>query len=218
MNNLIAVLLACLVSVAGCKKSHGGDADSKSELGAKQGGTPTSREGQMYMLGMKLAQAAMVNGRVDADVVDRTFHAASVIADITLKVKLEPLPAATHKSATDGAAGLHYLLDGQGKALARDIETQFGPTASATYELALKINMLPTLYIDDPKDTMADTMAEVLTRLGKSTKLDAELAPLIGKVKARAPIGDVDDTALALNKSLPVAIATLYEKDEKKTN
>lgn len=216
MNKLTAVLLASLLCFAGCKKSHGDDADSKSELGAKHGGTPTSREGQMYMLGMKLAQAAMVNGRVDPDVVDRTFHAASVIADITLKAKLEPLPALTHKSVDDGAAALHYLLAGEGKVLARDIETQFGPTASAMYELALKINMLPTLYVDDPKDTMADTIAEVLTRLGKSTKLDAELAPLIAKLKARAPITDVDDTALALNKSLPVAIATLYEKDDKK--
>jgi hypothetical protein len=218
MNKAIAVLLASLVCFSGCKKSHSPEGDSKSELGAKHGGTPTSREGEMYMLGMKLAQAAMVNGRTDADLVDRTFHAAQVIADITLKEKLEPLPAPTHKSAEDGAAGLHYLLDGEGKTLARAIDTQFGATASATYELALKINMLPTLYVDDPKDTMADTMADVFTRLGHTAKLDKELAPLVDKLKARAPMNDVDDTALDLNKLLPVAIATLYEKDDKKTN
>jgi len=216
MNKVIAVLLASLVCSVGCKKSHGSDADSKSALGAKHGGTPTSREGQMYMLGMKLAQAAMVNGRTDDALVERTFHAASVIADITLKEKLEPLPAATHKSAEDGAAGLHYLLDTEGKKLGREIETQFGSTASATYELALKINMLPTLYIDDPKDKMADTMAEVFTRLGTTTKLDKELAPLIAKLKARAPMDAVDDMALDLNKTLPVAIAAIYEKDDKK--
>lgn len=218
MNKAIAVLFASVLCVTGCKKSHGADGDSRSELGAKNGGTPTSREGQMYTLGMKLAQAAMVNGRTDDALVERTYHAAEVIADITLKVKLEPLPVATHKSAEDGAAGLHYLLDGQGKALGRDIETQFGSSASAAYELALKINMLPTLYIDDPKDKMGDTMADVFTRLAKATKLEADLAPLITKLKARAPMNDVDDTALALNKSLPIAIAELYEKDAKKTN
>ena len=216
MNQAIAVLLASLLCFAGCKKSHGADSDSKSELGAKHGGTPTSREGQMYMLGMKLAQAAMVNGRTDDALVDRTFHAASVIADITLKEKLEPLPAPTHKSADDGAAGLHYLLDGQGKQLGHDIETQFGPAASATYELALKLNMLQMLYIDDPKDKMADTMAGVFTRLGSATKLDKELAPLIGKLRARAPMNEVGDMAMDLNKTLPIAIANLYEKDDKK--
>jgi hypothetical protein len=218
MNKFTILVLAGL-TIAGCKKHDGGDhgAAKTTELGAKNGGIPTSREGQMYMLGMKLSQAAMINGRTDVDLVQRTFHAASVIADVTLKTKIAPLPAVTHDAASDTAAGMHYLLDEDGKLLAKEIDKQFGPTASASFELAMKINMLPSLYIDDPTDKMGDTMASVLTRLAAETKLDAAVAPLVGKIKARAPMKEVDDLALGMNESLPIAIATIYEKDDKKT-
>jgi hypothetical protein len=205
-------LVVTLLAAACSKKEKEGEG-----IGAKAGGVPTSREGQMYLLGQKLSQAAMVNGRAEQGVVDRTFKAATTIADITLKTPLEPLPAPTGKGAEDGAAGMHYLLKGQGKALGEKITTDFGDSAAATYELAVKINMLPSLYIDDPKDTMGDTMAEVFGRLATRAKLpDTAMGPLIAKLKARAPMNEVTDTALDLNKSLPVVIAGIYEKDDKK--
>jgi len=77
--------------------------------------------------------------------------------------------------------------------------------------------MLPMLYIDDPKDTMADTMAEVFGRLATKAKLpDSAMGPIIAKLEARAPMKEVTDLALDLNKSLPVAIATVYEKADNK--
>jgi hypothetical protein len=210
----ILILLVLVLAVACGKKDKDKDGGS---LGAKSGGVPTSREGQMYLLGQKLAQAAMVNGRAEAGVVDRTFKAATTVADITLQMKLEPLPATTGDKAKDGAAGMHYLLNGQGKELGQKISQDFGETSAATYELAVKVNMLPMLYIDDPKDTMADTMVEVFTRLSTKAKLpDTALGPIIAKMKARAPMNEVTDMALDLNKSLPVAIAMVYEKDDAK--
>lgn len=181
-------------------------------IGAKTGGVPTSREGQMYLLGQKLSQAAMVNGRAAPDVVGRTFKAASTVADITLKTKLAPLPALTGDKAKDGAEGMAYLLRGQGKELGQKITTDFGDTAAATYELAVKLNMLPMLYIDDPEDKMGDTMAEVLTRLSAKAKLpESALGPLVAKLQARAPMNEVTDMALDLNTTLPVTIAEIYE-------
>jgi hypothetical protein len=186
-------------------------------LGAKAGGVPTSREGQMYLLGQKLSQATMVNGRAAPDVVARTFKAANTVADITLKTKLQPLPALTGDQAKDGAAGMHYLLKEQGAELGKKIRADFGEASAATYELAVKINMLPSLYIDDPKDKMGDTMAEVFDRLAKRAKLpDTAMGPIIAKLKARAPMNEVTDMALDLNKSLPIVIAGIYEKDDKK--
>ncbi len=226
VSRLVLVLIS-LLTIAACDKKKEGDSASstggkaavaeKGELGAKTGGVPTSREGQMYLLGQKLSQAAMVNGRAEAAVVARTFKAASTIADITLKAQLEPLPTPTGKGAEDGAAGMHYLLKGQGTELGKKIKAEFGEAAAATYELAVKVNMLPSLYIDDPKDTMGDTMAEVFGRLATRAKLpDTAMGPLIAKLKARAPMGEVTDMALDLNKSLPVAIAAVYEKDATK--
>ena len=210
----LLVLLIALLAIA-CGKDDKAKPDKG--LGAKTGGVPTSREGQMYMLGQKLSQAAMVNGRAAPDVVERTFKSANTIADITLKTKLEALPPVTGDKPKDTAAGMHYLLQGQGKQLGQQISTDFGDTSAATYELAVKINMLPMLYIDDPKDTMADTMVEVFERLSKKAKLpDSALGPIIAKMKARAPMNEVTDMALDLNKSLPVAIAMIYEKDEDK--
>ncbi len=214
LSHLILLALALIAAPACSKKDKEGEG-----VGAKSGGVPTSREGQMYMLGQKLSQAAMVNGRAEQGVVDRTFKAATTIADITLKLPLAPLPAPTGKAAEDGAAGMHYLLREQGKTLGETIKTEFGETAAATYELAVKINMLPSLYIDDPKEPMGDTMAEVFGRLATRAKLpDTAMGPLIAKLKARAPMAEVTDMALALNKTLPVVIAGIYEKDEKPKN
>jgi hypothetical protein len=211
-SRLIMVLLV-LFAVACGKDKDGGDKG----IGAKTGGVPTSREGQMYLLGQKLAQAAMVNGRAAPDLVERTFKAAGTVADITLQTKLAPLPEVTGDRAKDGAAGMHYLLNGQGKELGEKIATDFGDTSVAAYELAIKVNMLPMLYIDDPKDTMGDTMAEVFTRLATKAKLpDSAMGPIVAKMKARAPMKEVTDMALDLNKSLPVAIALVHEKDDKK--
>jgi len=210
---VILLLLSILAFACGKDKDKGGDKG----LGAKSGGIPTSREGQMYLLGQKLSQAAMVNGRAAPDVVARTFKAANTVADITLQTTLAPLPEVTGDRAKDGAAGMHYLLNGQGKELGQKIATDFGDASAATYELAVKINMLPMLYIDDPKDTMGDTMADVFGRLATKAKLpDSALGPIIAKLKARAPMKEVTEMALDLNTSLPVAIAVVYEKDDKK--
>ena len=207
------VLLVLFAVACGKDKDNGGDKG----MGAKTGGIPTSREGQMYLLGQKLSQAAMVNGRAAPDLVARTFKAAGTVADITLQTKLSPLPEVTGDRAKDGAAGMHYLLNGQGKELGEKIAADFGETSVAAYELAVKVNMLPMLYIDDPKDKMGDTMAEVFARLATKAKLpDSAMGPIIAKMKARAPMDEVTDMALDLNKSLPVAIAMVYEKDDKK--
>ena len=215
--------LAALVFAAGCdKKKEEGKGDkpssgAKDGLGAKHGGTPTSREGQMFLLGVKLAQAAMTNGRADAGVTARTFNVAKTVVDVTLHQPLEPLPAATGDGAKDGAAGMAYLLDGPGKALGAKIATDFGDSAVACYELGVKLNMLPMLYIDDPKDSMGDTMADVFGRLATKAKLPPDaMGPIIGKLEARAPMSEVTDLVFALNDSLPKTIGELYEKDDDK--
>src|SRR5687767_10645063 len=110
----VALMILLSLFLASCGKDK--DKGDKG-LGAKTGGVPTSAEGQMYALGQKLSQAAMVNGRAAPDVVDRTFKAASTIAKITLSTELEPLPATTGDRAKDGAAGMGYLLNEQGKKL-----------------------------------------------------------------------------------------------------
>ena len=223
----LVVLAAALALLgAGCDKKAEGESKTGPKaaakaadddgLGAKHGGTPTSREGQMFLLGVKVAQAAMINGRADKDLVARTFGAAKTIADITLQHKLGELPAPTGDRAKDGAAGLHYLLNGPGKELGSKISTDFGTSAVACYEMAIKLNMLPVVYIGDPKDTMGDTMAGVLERLSTDAKLPpTALGPMIAKLKARAPGKEVTDMVFDLNEKLPVTIGEIYEKDDK---
>jgi len=64
---------------------------------------------------------------------------------------------------------------------------------------------------------MGGTMTEVFGRLATRAKLpDTAMGPLIAKLEARAPMGEVTEMALDLNKSLPVVIAEIYEKDDRK--
>jgi hypothetical protein len=209
---LVAVLAMAALGACGKKKGSDADQPSESDLGATHGGVPTSREGQMFALGQKLAQAAMANGRAESGVVERTFHAAETIADITLHEHLDPLPVPTSDHAKTTAEGLHYVLAGEGKVLGKKIASDFGPTSSATFELGAKLNLLPMLYVDDPKDTMADTMVKTLGELATSAQLQNELAPLLTKLKARAPMNEVVDMVFSLDDKLPVAIAERYEK------
>ena len=217
MTTVLLVGLAVACSKKDDADKSSGSAAHKGDLGAKHGGIPTSREGQMFLLGEKLSQAAMLNGLGSPDLVARTYKAASLVAKVTLKTELAPLPVPTGDNARDGAAGMHYLLKQQGADLGRQISTSFGETSAATYELAVKINMLPRLYTDDPAHKMADTMADVFARVSARAKLPpSAMAPIIAKLKARAPVKEVSDMALALNKSLPVTIAEIYEKERPK--
>lgn len=203
----IRVLILALLLVTACKKK-----EEAPPLGAKSGGVPTSREGQMFLLGVKLSQAALVNGRTDPAVVDRTFHAASKIAEITLHRNLTPLPPPTGKRANDGAEALHYLLDSEGKAIARQAGQDFGKTAESAFELAIKLNMVTQLYSGDPEDSLAATLATTIARLATEVQVDAELAPLLAKMKAHTSSDQITDLVLDLDKTLPLAIAKRYEK------
>jgi hypothetical protein len=197
-----------VASTTGCdKKDKAGSQEGRSKV-------PETREGQSFMLGQEIALAAIgqANGAKPATVSD-SFHNASVMADILLEMKLDPLPKPTGDFAEDGAASLHYLLDGPGRAVGEKVHADFGESSGAAYELAVKLTMLGILYTDDPADTMADSLAEVLGRLGTTAKLPPEvLEPLITKMKARAPTSEVMDLAIGLHKTIPVAIEKVYGK------
>jgi hypothetical protein len=205
------IALALLASFAAASTTG---CDKKDKAGSQEGRNkiPETREGQSFLLGQELALAAVgqANGAKPATVAD-SFHKASVMADILLEMKLDPLPAPTGEFASDGADVMHYLLDGPGRAVGAKIHADFGESSGAAYELAVKLTMLALLYIDDPADPMPDTLAEVLGRLGAQAKLPPEvLAPLIAKLKARAPTSEVMDLAIGLHKSIPAAIEKVY--------
>jgi hypothetical protein len=216
----VVIAIAALAVVGGCGKDKGKDKGGSSAkagegLGAAKGGTPTSREGQAFLLGVKISQAAMANGRADADVVGRTYDTANTVSKIILETTLPPLPKPTGDRAEDGAAGLHYLMDTVGKSIGGKIETDLGPEAAATFELAVKMNMLPVLYVGGPDDDMAKTLMEVLQDRAGRTKIPASaLEPLVSKMKAGAPHGEIVDLVFDLNDSLAVEIGKAYEKPD----
>ena len=219
----VVIAIATLAAVGACgkdKKDKGGSSakageDDSPGLGAAKGGTPTSREGQAFLLGVKVSQAAMANGRADADVVGRTFATAETVARIILETQLPPLPKPTGDRAEDGAAGLHYLMDTVGKSIGSKIEAELGADAAATFELAVKMNMLPVLYVGGPDDDMAKTLMEVLQDRAGRTKIPASaLEPLITKMKAGAPHDEIVDLVFDLNDSLAVEIGKAYEKPD----
>jgi hypothetical protein len=93
------------------------------------------------------------------------------------------------------------------------VDADLGEASGASYELAVKLTMLGILYTDDPSDTMADTLADVLGNLGNQAQLPPDvLQPLIAKMKARAPTDEVMDLAIGLHKSIPAAIAKVHGK------
>lgn len=214
MRTTLRIIALALLATFAAASTTG--CDKKDKAGSREGRNrvPETREGQSFMLGQELALAAVgqANGAKPSTVAD-SFHNATVMADILLSMKLDPLPKPTGEFASDGAEMLHYLLDGPGRAVGEKIHADFGESSGAAYELAVKLTMLGILYIDDPADPMPDTLAEVIGKLGAKAKLPPEvLEPLIAKMKARAPTSEVMDLAIGLHKSIPAAIAKVYDK------
>lgn len=213
--SILLVSLALAAGAAACdKKKEGDGGGSASSASSERDKVPEHREGQMYWLGKELGLAAVgyANG-ASQRTVDDAFKMAATIADVTLETKLEPLPARTGEFAEDGATALHYLLQGPGRTIGEKVNAEMGEAPGAAYELALKLSMLGILYTGDPEDQMADTMAEVFERLSARAKLPPEvLAPLITKLKARAPIPEVMDLAIKAHKDVPAALEATYGK------
>jgi tetratricopeptide (TPR) repeat protein len=163
---------------------------------------------QSWVLGSKLSLAGTLHSQGgDAATVGRQFAAASAAAT-SLGIKLPALPARKGNKVEDSATVLHYLLNTTGNPIGGILGKSYGPEHAAIFEVALKSNMLLTLY--GPGESMANTIAGVIrSRSGNAKFLGAMTAKLLQLIEQKAPYEQVKTELFSIHEYAPKFIAVI---------
>lgn len=158
-----------------------------------------------WELGNKLSLAALLydmNGTENSD----SMKTAKALA-AKMDAQVPPLPPKTGTKAKDSAAIIYYLLNDAGKSIIGKIKEKHGPEHGQLFEMSLKSNLLLMLYGPGEKDALA--ISGVIKRNGARLNLPAALwQPVVDKVEAAAPYGQVKDAVFKMQQDVGRYLAT----------
>lgn len=144
-----------------------------------------------WLLGSNLSLAALANDRAAA--VEKVAHwlADSRSQAESLGTSVAELPERTADGGSPTASRqvLNYLFL-QGQRIGRDLAKAHGPDHAALFEVAVKSNILLTLY--QPGAPAADALSAAIAQAAPRAQLPADLwQPLLDALTAKAPPADV---------------------------
>jgi hypothetical protein len=167
--------------------------------------TTKGARNQLYIwrMGWKLGLATLGQTRgASPDIVDGMFEESRAFAE-ALGIRIPTLPEASTDSARDTAQAFHFLLSQAGEFVNPQLESRYGPRASALFELSIKSTLAMLLYGSD--DEMGQTLRNVVERSGRKAGLPSHIyEPLVRKMSARAPYPTVKQEIIALNDRIIV--------------
>jgi tetratricopeptide (TPR) repeat protein len=172
-----------------------------------------SKKRQAWELGSYLSMAALLHAESDdAALVNRQFAKAATAAS-ALGIKLPSLPEKTGKKVDDSAAVLHYLLNSTGNPIGQILRDELGPECAATFEIALKSNILLMLY--GPGESQANTIAGVIRNRRAAAGLpDTLTEPLLKLIEDEASFEQVKKELLDLHEYAPLFIELTEHSSE----
>jgi len=174
---------------------------------AAQNGTDSSMS-QAWILGSKLSLAAILQSQgADSALVSRQFAAASAAATL-FGIKLPALPSKTGDKIKESAAAMNYLINTTGNPIGGMLVRSHGGEHGAVFEVALKSNMLLTLY--GPGESTANTIAGVIrSRAANAKFLNGMTAPLLLLIDRKASYNEVKTELFYLHDLAPKFIALI---------
>jgi tetratricopeptide (TPR) repeat protein len=161
-----------------------------------------------WVLGSKLSLAGTLYSQGgDAATVDRQFAAASDAA-ASFGLKLPALPARTGDRVKDSAAVLAYLLKSTGDPIRAILAKSYGSEHAATFEIALKSNMLLILY--GPGESSTNAIANVIrSRTASLSFLNEMMAKLLELIDQKASFEQVKAELFNIHEIAPQFIAVI---------
>jgi tetratricopeptide (TPR) repeat protein len=171
-----------------------------------------SQKGQAWELGSYLSLAAVLHAEsTDTALVNRQFTKA-VTAASAFGIRLPALPEKTGNKTEDSATVLHYLLGSTGNPIGQILQSKYGSEYAATFEIALKSNILLMLYGAGESETNA--IANVIrNRRAAAGLADAMTDPLLQLIDSNASYDEVKKELFALHKYAPLFIAVNEYRD-----
>jgi hypothetical protein len=149
-----------------------------------------------WRLGDQLSLAALLYAQGNQDEkVEELLASIKPVAE-AMELEIKPFPARSSDSAQTYADVIHYLIDGDGADLGREISEKFGNAAGTLFEVSVKSNLLILLYQPGEDQGIGGVIQARMSEIGLPENLRIGL---VNAIKSNAPEGDVKDAVFKMH-------------------
>jgi hypothetical protein len=149
-----------------------------------------------WRLGDQLSLAALLYAQGNQDEkVEELLASIKPVAE-AMELEIKPFPARSSDSAQTYADVIHYLIDGDGADLGREISEKFGNAAGTLFEVSVKSNLLILLYQPGEDQGIGGVIQARMSEIGLPENL---WIGLVNAIKSNAPEGDVKDAVFKMH-------------------
>jgi hypothetical protein len=175
--------------------------------GDVQAGTEELAKAAAWRLGDQISIAGLLyaQGNHD-DKVDEIMKAMKPLAE-AMQLEIKPFPPRSADSSQTYADVIHYLIQGDGADLGREIGEKFGNSAGTLYEVAVKSNLLLLLYQPGEDQGIGGVIKSRMTEIGMPENLWIGVVNAINNKASEAEMKDAvfkmhDDVAAYLGQQI----------------
>ncbi len=149
-----------------------------------------------WRLGDQLSLAALLYAQGNQDQkVDDLLASIKPITE-AMQLDLKPFPPRSSDSSQTYADVIHYLIQGDGADLGRDISEKFGNAAGTLFEVSVKSNLLILLYQPGEDQGIGGVIQARMSEIGMPENL---WIGLVNAINSKAPEGDVKDAVFKMH-------------------
>jgi hypothetical protein len=164
-----------------------------------------------WILGSRLSLAALAHDRrMAANSIPAWLDEAQAACKVLGTTVPElPEPAAVGDNSLASRQVIDYLL-AQGQRIGRELAKQYGPEQAASFEVALKSNILLLLY--SPGSDATNSIAAAITRAAPQAKLPEVLwTPVVERLNSKASLEDVRTAVRRMHSDIDGYLANTAE-------
>ncbi len=166
-------------------------------------GVPAARAGvedlakaAAWRIGDQLSLAAFLYAQGNQeDNVEQLLSSTKPLAE-AMEIEIKPFPPRAATSTETYAEMIHYLIEGDGAEIGRELAGKFGNDAGTLYEVSVKSNLLLLLYEPGEDQGIGGVIQARLSEIGLPENL---WIGLVNAINAKAPQGEVKDAIFKMH-------------------
>jgi hypothetical protein len=149
-----------------------------------------------WRLGDQLSLAALLYAQGNQEEkVEELLASIKPVAE-AMELEVKPFPPRSSDSAQTYADAIHYLIDGDGADLGRDISAKFGNAAGTLFEVSVKSNLLILLYQPGEDQGIGGVVQARMSEIDMPENL---WIGLVNAINSKAPEGDVKEAVFKMH-------------------
>jgi hypothetical protein len=149
-----------------------------------------------WRLGDQLSLAAFLYAQGNQEEkVEELLASIKPVAE-AMELEIKPFPPRSADSAQTYADVIHYLIDGDGADLGREISGKFGHAAGSLFEVSVKSNLLILLYQPGEDQGIGGVIQARMSEIGMPENL---WIGLVNAINNKASEGDVKEAVFKMH-------------------